>query len=512
MAWMRSEVNASSASNVTLTVGIEIGSVSRSGTSVSIYYRAYAYTSGSWTKNSIALWVNNERNLVFNSDGGANHNTIGTKYYTNYYTTTKTVGATTSSTNVTIGVANTTWAAGSVVGNFDVYIDGLPTASTPVGVWASHSDVTRTSASLSGGYSYIGDYVGYSWQSFDWGTSTSYGNSGQYPSNLTPNTTYYYKYTVCNTAGLSNYATGSFKTTGNAPNITSVSTSPSRTGCSFTINVDYDTNDSFSSRRIDYGTSTDYGSYVTGTSISSLEANTTYYYKVTINSSQGRSKTYTGSFITTGNAPSITSSTPQSGNPSRTSYSFDYVVNYDTNAGYNSIENQWGTSTSYGDYNNTNEISNLSPNTKYYHRFRITDNFGRTSDWYTDEFTTIGNIPTISDGSITNLKSKTCTLSVTDNYDTNAEFSSMIIKLYLNDILQDTFNCSSNTKNIENLKPGKNYVAKVTITDNWNRTSSEYSITFKTKGGFKFNGKMSDSIKINGKEVIGMKYNGIEII
>ena len=88
----------------------------------------------------------------------------------------------------------------------------------------------------------------------------------------------------------------------------------------------------------------------------------------------------------------------------------------------------------------------------------------------------------------------------------------MIIKLYLNDILQDTFNCNSNTKNIENLKPGKNYVAKVTITDNWNRTSSEYSITFKTKGGFKFNGKMSDSIKINEKEVIGMKYNGIEII
>ena len=31
MAWMRSEVDASSASNVTLTVGIEIGSVSRSG-------------------------------------------------------------------------------------------------------------------------------------------------------------------------------------------------------------------------------------------------------------------------------------------------------------------------------------------------------------------------------------------------------------------------------------------------------------------------------------------------
>lgn len=514
MAYMRSEVDASSASNVTMYVGIEISSVSRSGTSVSITYKAYAYTSagGYWSYNSIGLWVNGERNVVFDSGGGRYHTTEGQKYYTGSYTTTVTVGATTSSTSVSIGANNTDYGVGSAAKWFDVYIDGLPTASPPSGVWASHSNVARTSASLSGGYSSIGDYASYSSSSYQWGTSTNYGNNGSSLSGLSPNTTYYYKYTVTNNAGLSGSATGSFKTTGNAPNITSVSTSPSRTGCSFTINVTYDTNDSYSSRRIDYGTSTSYGSYVTGTSISSLEANTTYFYKVTINSSQGRSKTYTGSFITTGNAPSITSSTPQSGSPSRTSYLFEYIINYDTNASYNSIENQWGTSTSYGDYNNTNEISNLSPNTKYYHRFRITDNFGRTSDWYTDEFTTIGNAPTISDGSITNLKSKTCTLSVTDNYDTNAEFSSMIIKLYLNDILQDTFNCNSNTKNIENLKPGKNYVAKVTIIDNWNRTSSEYSITFKTKGGFKFNGKMSDSIKINGKEVIGMKYNGIEII
>ena len=513
MAWMRSEVDASSASNVTLTVGIEIGSVSRSGTSVSIYYRAYAYTSGSWTKNSIALWVNNERNLAFNSNSGANHNTIGTKYYTNYYTTTKTVDATTSSTNITIGVANTTWAANSVIGNYDVYIDGLPTASSPSGVWASHSNVARTSASLSGGYSSIGDYASYSSSSYQWGTSTNYGNSGSSLSGLSPNTTYYYKDTVTNNAGLSSSATGSFKTTGNAPNITSVSTSPSRTGCSFTINVTYDTNDSYSSRRIDYGTSTSYGSYVTGTSISNLTANTTYYYKVTINSSQGRSKTYTGSFITTGNAPSIGN---VSNIPQYEFSEFNATVTYDTNAAFSSIEVQYGTTTNYGSTSTNWRMpysgNALEHNTKYYYRFRITDNFGRTSSWKTSEFTTKGNIPTVNSVNITDIKSKYVSFDISNTFDTNANFKSCLVMIYLNSTQVYAYTEDSANITTRELKPGKNYSIVLRVRDTFDRDSADYIFSVKTKGGFKFNGKMSDSIKINGKEVIGMKYNGIEII
>ena len=514
MAYMRSEVDASSASNVTMYVGIEISSVSRSGTSVSITYKAYAYTSGYyWSSNSIGLWVNGERNVVFDSGSGRYHTTEGQKYYTGSYTTTVTVGATTSSTSVSIGANNTNYGVSSAAKWFDVHIDGLPTASSPSGVWASHSNVTRTSASLSGGYSSIGDYASYSSSSYQWGTSTNYGNSGSSLSGLSPNTTYYYKYTVTNNAGLSGSATGSFKTTGNAPNITSVSTSPSRTGCSFTINVTYDTNDSYSSRRIDYGTSTSYGSYVTGTSISNLTANTTYYYKVTINSSQGRSKTYTGSFITTGNAPSIGN---VSNIPQYEFSEFNATVTYDTNAAFSSIEVQYGTTTSYGSTSTNWRMpysgNALEHNTKYYYRFRITDNFGRTSSWKTSEFTTKGNIPIVNSVNITDIKSKYVSFDISNTFDTNANFKSCLVMIYLNSTQVYAYTEDSANITTRELKPGKNYSIVLRVRDTFDRDSDDYTFSVKTKGGFKFNGKMSDSIKINGKEVIGMKYNGIEII
>lgn len=346
----------------------------------------------------------------------------------------------------------------------------------------------------------------------DYGTTTSYGNyvSSNSISGLSANTTYYYKVTITGTQGRSSTKTGSFVTTGNAPTISSFSATPSRTGCSFSVTGSYD-NASFSSREIEYGTTTSYGSSTTSDSISSLSANTKYYFKIRIKDNFNRwSDWSTGDFTTTGNIPTISNVTQ---NINRTVYGFTYTGNYDNNASYSSIRNEWGTTSSYGSHNSTNAISSLTPNTHYYHRFRITDNWNRNSNWYTDEFTTLGNAPSISAGSITNLKSKSATISVTDSYDTNASISTMEIKIYLNNVLKHTLTSISNSLNTGDiLKPGKNYVAKVTVTDNWNRTSNEYTLNFKTKGGFKFNGKMSDTIKINGKEVIGMKYNGIEII
>lgn len=143
----------------------------------------------------------------------------------------------------------------------------------------------------SGGFSSVNSNMS-PWASSNSGTSNSIGG-------LTPNTNYY----VQGYAGNGTYTSytniaGPYKTTGNAPSITSVTTTPTVTSCSFTINVSYDTNDGFSSRTIQYGTTTSYGSSTTGTSISGLSPSTTYYYKVTINSVQGRSGTYTGSFTT----------------------------------------------------------------------------------------------------------------------------------------------------------------------------------------------------------------------
>ena len=51
-------------------------------------------------------------------------------------------------------------------------------------------------------------------------------------------------------------------------------------------------------------------------------------------------------------------------------------------------KNKYGTSASYGRSISGNSISNLTPNTIYYYRTRITDNFNRTSYWYAGNTTT----------------------------------------------------------------------------------------------------------------------------
>lgn len=257
-------------------------------------------------------------------------------------------------------------------------------------------DPSRTSCSLANNSISYDTNASLSSVSTQYGTTTSYGSTvaSSNITGLTPNTTYYYSMTVTDNFGrTSNAATGSFKTTGNAPSISRVLAEPTRTGCVLTISAYYDTGASYYSKRIDYGTTTDYGSSISGGSsgtratLSSLTPNTTYYYKVVVQDNYYRSSTaYTGSFTTTGNAPTISD---VSGNVTETTYGFTYTATYDTNASYSSIRNEWGTTTSYGSYNTTNAISGLQPGTHYYHRFRVTDNFGRTSDWYTDEFTTL---------------------------------------------------------------------------------------------------------------------------
>lgn len=148
-----------------------------------------------------------------------------------------------------------------------------------------------------------------------YGKSTSYGSSTTSTSltGLTPNTTYYYSVTVTdqNNGGshsatlTSGARTGSFTTTGNNPTISSVTPDVFRSKAILNYGASYDTNDSFSSLSIRYGTSTSYGSTSTSTTLSGLQPNTTYYYSMTVTSSRGRtSSAYTGSFKTTAYLPS----------------------------------------------------------------------------------------------------------------------------------------------------------------------------------------------------------------
>ena len=519
MAWVSGEQDASYLSNVATTVGVELDSCSRSGGTVTIKYRAYGRNTNNWSQNSLCFWYNGTRHIAFdNRSGSAKHTTKNQNYYGDWATQSFSVGSTTSSFDISIGVSQKYFDPSGQAGSLTFTINDVPTATAPSGLSTSVTNLTRTTAYLNGSYTSIGDYADYAGYAWDWGTSTSYGSGGNDLSGLTPNTTYYYRYTVQNTAGLSSSKTGSFKTLGNAPSITSVSTSPSRTGCDFTINVSYDTNDSFSSRTIEYGTSTNYGSSVSGTSISNLSPNTMYYYKVTINSSQGRSGTYTGNFRTTGNNPTVTE--VQLYNAGKNGGDFYVYFSYDTNASFSKWEVEFGLDTNYGHSKSETRDgttksfadSSITHNSICYYRFRVYDNFGRVSSWYTGNFRTSGDVPTILGGSVSNVKSKTATITVSDSYDYNASISTMTVVLTAPNVASKTLTSSSHTLNATDLKPGKNYTADITVTDNWSRVSTAYQLTFKTKGGFKFNGKMSDSIKINGKEVIGMKFNGVEII
>ena len=199
-----------------------------------------------------------------------------------------------------IGAANDTNLKGTVARSFTT------TGNAPTATGLPVSNITRTGAtvSISGTYDTNASWGGWELQ---YGTSTSYGSSTTNGTltGLTPNTTYYVRGRFKDNWGRwSGWVTNSFTTTGNAPTINSVSTTPLRDEVHFSHSTSYDTNDSYKSLSISYGTSTSYGSTSNNLKITGLQPNTTYYYSMTVTSSKNRtSSAKTGSFKTTAYIP-----------------------------------------------------------------------------------------------------------------------------------------------------------------------------------------------------------------
>lgn len=227
-----------------------------------------------------------------------------------------------------IGAANDTNLKGTVARSFTT------TGNAPTATGLPVSNITRTGAtvSISGTYDTNASWGGWELQ---YGTSTSYGSSTTNGTltGLTPNTTYYVRGRFKDNWGRwSGWVTNSFTTTGNAPTISSVTPDVYRNKAVLNYSASYDTNDSYKSLSIQYGTSTSYGSTSTSTTLSSLQPNTIYYYSMTVTSNKNRtSSAKTGSFKTTAYLPSSLSLSASNTLPFTTNLAVSGLG--DTNAG-----------------------------------------------------------------------------------------------------------------------------------------------------------------------------------
>lgn len=413
------------------------------------------FTSGNntFTKNATTYYASNN---------GKSANLLGTLSISPY-----------SATTVYQTCSGSTWG-GNVNGESSVTI---PQQYSPAGPTYSRSvsGITRTSATLNVScssnpasywrihwYDTSGSWVGYS------GNGAT-GSWTYTQDNLTPNTSYNFYTQVTNNndgegTGLSPIE---FTTTGNAPTINSVAVSPSRTSAIFNPNVSYDTNASFRSYSIRYGTSTSYGSTSTSTTISGLTPNTTYYYSMTVTDNWGRtSVAKTGSFKTTGNNPTINSHGVKT--YAQTSTEMQYSASYDTNDSLSSYKWEYGTSTSYGSsVTGTNTISGLSANTTYYYKLTVTGIQGRSST-ATGSFKTDPATVMISALGISEITETTAKVDYTFNNPSNVgQFYVIETILEREDGTSQNYQANNitppYTKVYDNLEPGSKYTCKTRV-------------------------------------------------
>jgi hypothetical protein len=304
----------------------------------------------------------------------------------------------------------------------------------PIVTTNAATNISQTGATLNGSVNSNGGTNTVAW--FEWGTSSSFGNSSvpgafgttnfsAFILNLTtlsPNTTYYFRVAGQNQGTAIVYgATQSFTTTGTTQNqnqpiiTTNVPTSISGTSATFqgSVNSNGGTNTNV---WFEWGTSSSFGNSTPQVNVGSanttffsvnnlLSQNTTYYYRAA-GQNPGTAVVYgaTQSFTTGGttqnqNQPIVT--TNSATGITQSSASLNGFVN--SNGGTNTNAwFEWGTSSSFGNttgqvnYGTTNStysyyLGNLSQNTTYYFR-AVAQNSG-TSVVYgaTQSFTTTSN-------------------------------------------------------------------------------------------------------------------------
>lgn len=306
MAW-GDTTKTGNGGNVTLGIRAGYDSVSRSGNTV--YYTLWGamgmgtQISGTTTysQNGFCMWLPSGGTKRTVKD--AYINSVADHWYEDKVGQSRNVGTNDSSFYVTDGFAWNAWTPKDEKAWAGVSVS-FPTPTAP-SVSASYGGVGYRSAVLYGSVSSWGNYVSSGSTSLVYGTTTNYGNStssGATITGLKPNTTYYYKFTATNSAGLTSSATGSFTTL--KPGPPSVSNVQVSNITPFTVDVTFSASVSDGANASELKYNVNSGSWVNinvnarSFSISNLTPETRYYVRVMLDDDCGNSASADASFTT----------------------------------------------------------------------------------------------------------------------------------------------------------------------------------------------------------------------
>ena len=300
-------------------------------------------------------------------------------------------------------------AIGAVTGNMYVTDVVLGSPTGPVITNVAAGAVTDTSATITWNTDTAAD------SQVEYGTTTSYGsqqsNASQVTSHsmtltgLTPKTLYHYRVRSSNANGSSVSGDYTF-TTGGAPVISNVQAS-NVTSTSATITW---TTDVASDSKVNYGTTTSYGSQQSNASqvtshsitLTGLTPGTTYHYQCVSANAYGQVSSSDYTFTTATGIPTITNVASSAvTNTSATitwttDVAADSAVDYGTTTSYGSRQSDASMVTSH-----SITLTGLTPNTTYHYKCSSTNSYG-TAQSSDRTFTTYGP-PTISNVQATNI-------------------------------------------------------------------------------------------------------------
>jgi len=329
-------------------------------------------------------------------------------------------------------------------------------------------------------------------------TGTTYDlNSGSFSS-----TEYYWRVSASNSTGTSSYsASRKFIVTAivpaspvlayptnNAVNIslnTILSWSPSDRADSYTLQVSKTT--SFTTKVIDQSGITETGYSVTG-----LESNTTYYWRVKATNAYGSSSfSSISGFTTLAGPPSAPTLVTPANNAtgitlSPTAFSWNsvggalyYTLQVSLASDFSTlVVNQSNiTTTSYS-------VSTLAGNTKYYWRISATNSYGTGANSATSNFTTVGIVPTapVLVSPANNAVGIPATTMLTWNASANATTYSVEVSDHTSfpTLVASAYGITATSYSVTGLIAGKTYYWRVSATNAYGTSSYSATSSFTT--------------------------------